>query len=231
MGRRGPLLAMVAMCLVVSACGTDEAAEPGTAASTSSTTVATTTTTVAPLAADVETEPPDVLSSPPLPRAVGTTSGHGGSTDEDGPETEEEMGDGDGDGDGDSDDSSVRPLTDLQVGDCADLPGIGSDTPSETTAILHPCDHPHDAEVFARPSLNDDPEAPHPGDEEVLATADRICLDAFEEYVGRPYVDASLEIVHLRPNEAAWVRGDRIVVCALVSLDGQPLLAPVGETA
>jgi hypothetical protein len=127
---------------------------------------------------------------------------------------------------------STRLLADLQVGECVDLPGLRDpDTVEVTVAELRDCDEPHDAEVYARISLDDDPAAAYPGDEQVLAAADQVCLDAFEGYVGVRYVDTRLEIVHLRPTTASWARGDRTVVCAAMNAVAGPLVGSVADTA
>lgn len=120
------------------------------------------------------------------------------------------------------------PLDELAVGDCADLPGLGLDDTVEVThAEVVDCATPHAVEVFLVTSLNGDPDAPYPGDETVLAAADQACLDAFPAYVGVAYVDATLEIVHLRPDEELWLRGDRDVRCAVHNRDMSPLTATV----
>ena len=59
------------------------------------------------------------------------------------------------------------------------------------------------------------------------SAADRVCLDAFEPYVGAGYVDTRLEIVHLRPTVASWARGDRRVICGVVYTGSAPLVGSV----
>lgn len=118
-----------------------------------------------------------------------------------------------------------RKPGDLVVGDCLNLANWGESSNSEQSALMvTPCEDPHDAEAFARVSLNDDPDSPYPGDEHVVAAADRVCLERFEGYVGMRYVDARLEIVHLRPPRAAWIRSDRNVICMLVNANLEPLV-------
>ena len=122
----------------------------------------------------------------------------------------------------DPDDSGRTPVADLQVGDCVELPRRDDGTEVDAVA-LQDCAEEHDAQVFARVSLDDDPESPHPGDDAVTTTAEGVCFDSFEPYVGTPYIATGLEIAFYRPNEAAWVRGDRSVVCLLFSPDGARL--------
>lgn len=194
---RFALVALVGAIAVLSACAEDDDAG------------------VAPPVDDVpETpvtgEPTDAAA--PFPRALGTAAIPYEPPDEE-PDEEPET-------------SDREPVAELQVGDCVDLPG--RDDGTETDEVpLRDCDEDHDAEVFARVSLDDDPESPHPGDEAVTATAEDVCFDAFEPYVGVAYLDSGLEIAFYRPNEAAWVRGDRSVVCLLFSPDGERLSGSV----
>lgn len=126
---------------------------------------------------------------------------------------------------------TATPLDELVVGDCADLPGLGLDESVEVThAEVVDCATPHAVEVFLVASLNSEPDAPYPGDDAVLVAADQVCLDAFPTYVGAPYVESALEIVHLRPDEELWLRGDRDVRCAIHNRDLSPLTAPVRST-
>lgn len=120
------------------------------------------------------------------------------------------------------------PVTGLAVGECADILGAaGLEATEVTEAQVLPCDEPHAIEVVAIASLDDDPAAPYPGDQAVLRAADDTCLAAFAPYVGVDYVDSSLEIVHLRPDEDAWGRDDRSVLCAIVDPSGAPLVGSV----
>jgi hypothetical protein len=214
-----PLLVVMAVALV--GCTDDQAADSATSADGEA-------ADREPLREEVPRsgdEPTTTEAAPPLPRSVGRVTAADVA-----PEPED-----------DDAPSNDRPLTELRVGDCVDLPVASTpseadeqDLPADTEVLLAtliPCDEPHDAEVYARISLDENPEATFPGDEAVLAGADGVCLEAFEAYVGAPYVDTELEIVHLRPNEAAWVRGDRVVVCAVVSIDLQPLVERVGSDA
>lgn len=129
-------------------------------------------------------------------------------------------------GDSESADGSQQRLPrQLEVGDCVNLGNWDDPASSEHDSLaVVTCNDPHDAEVFARVSLNEDADAPYPDDHHVAAAADRVCFEQFEGYVGMRYVDARLEIVHLRPPRAAWIRGDRSVVCMLVNSNLEPLV-------
>lgn len=118
-------------------------------------------------------------------------------------------------------------LDELQVGDCIDLEAADAEPIEVGRARRIDCAEPHALEVFHVGSLNDDPDAPFPGDEAVLDGADQMCLAAFEPYVGAAYVDSTLEIAHLRPSEAVWLSGDRSVRCAVQDRELEPLVGTV----
>jgi hypothetical protein len=124
-------------------------------------------------------------------------------------------------------DPDTIPLDQLAVGNCVDIADAEADPVEVGTARLRSCDEPHGLEVYFLGSLNDDPDAPYPGDEAILAGADQMCLDAFAPYVGSEYVDSSLEIAHLRPDENVWLLGDRVVRCAVQNRNLEPLTTGV----
>lgn len=125
-------------------------------------------------------------------------------------------------------DEGTVALSDLEVGDCADLPGLGlSESVEVTTAELVDCDDPHGVEVYLVASLNEDADAPYPGDAAVLRAADETCYAAFADFVGADYLDSSLEIVHVRPDAGIWEDGDRRVHCGVHARDLAPLTGSV----
>lgn len=204
------LIAVVGLGALGACAGTDGSGDDAGAAPTIGRSL--TVATPAALAAPTTSTAPE---APPPPRAIGVTS------------AATPTGDDPAD---DSTDESTRPLTDLDVGDCVDLPGLADPAVAEAvSAPVRVCDEPHDAEIYARVSLSDDPEAPYPGDDQVVVLADAACLERFEPYIGLRYVDARLEIVHLRPPRAAWVRGDRVVVCAVINSVPGPLVGTVAR--
>jgi hypothetical protein len=208
-----PLL--VALVVTAAACGNTDAAQSSP----------TDPPTTVPAATSGRAADTTDTTAPPLARALGRTEPAAAGQEEQEDQTGDEQA---------SDDDRVdatrseRALGNLEVGDCLDLPTTTEAGDSGATdAELRPCDQPHDAEVYSRVSLDEDPGAPYPGDEHVLPAADRVCFDTFSRQIGTDYVDSDLEIVHFRPNAAAWARRDRVVVCAVVSMDGQPLVGSV----
>jgi hypothetical protein len=212
------VLVGLAVGLAVAGC----ASSADTAAPTSTTPVTTEPTATS---ASVTT-----TTSTPAARALGTVPPGGSPSDGDPSDGNDTSGDT-GDDDPDSGDGSPHvptALADLAPGDCIDLADLEAAGDLEVAEVsVLDCSEPHDAEVYALISLDDDPDSRHPGDEHVLAAADRVCLDAFQGYVGARYVDTRLEIVHLRPTVASWARGDRRVICAVVNAGSGPLVGSV----
>jgi hypothetical protein len=106
------------------------------------------------------------------------------------------------------------------VGQCFDtdhfVPGTAIDLPS---ARVVDCDGPHQQEVYAIVDQPSDPGAPYPGDDVLAAFADDRCLAAFTPYTGVDYRASHYDIANARPDQAAWDRGERRVICALHDVD------------
>lgn len=118
------------------------------------------------------------------------------------------------------DDGSVRRtatvlMNDLRVGDCGDWP------PGEIafSVTVHPCDVPHDFEMYATVTLPDGPDEPY-RQESIQAWSIQACFEEFEPYVGVGYDESpTLSISYIYPREASWRDGDRIVQCVLQPAD------------
>ena len=189
----------------------DAGNESTSAVSSDTPTTAVPPTTVPTTAVPPTTLPPTTLPNP-VPRARGTANRASVEPATD-PTADEAPG------------PQPRGVVDVVVGECVNVPGLREGGVTELVEIVVvDCGEPHDAEVFARVSLDENPDAAHPGDDHVVAAADQVCFERFEPYVGVRYVDTRLEIVHLRPPAAAWVRGDRAVTCLLVNTAAEPLL-------
>lgn len=110
--------------------------------------------------------------------------------------------------------SGVQQFT---VGECVSFDVELTDEPSEVGELpILDCTEPHDGEVYFIHSFEGDE---YPAD--VLTTADEVCFNEFESYVGAPYETSSLDIQYLYPTESSWDLGDREVVCIVVPLEGQ----------
>ena len=102
-------------------------------------------------------------------------------------------------------------MNDLRVGDCGDWPQ-GSVVISVT---LHPCDEPHDFELYAVVSHPDGPKELY-REKSLQAWSLQACFERFEPYFGVALEDSrTLTVSYFYPPEAAWRDGDRIVQCAL----------------
>lgn len=104
----------------------------------------------------------------------------------------------------------------LRVGDCFDAPA--SDAIGEVTP--HPCDGPHDGEVFLAQDYTGATD--YPGTGAIGTWVDDACVaGAFRPYVGDAYASRpDLAVAYFFPQVDAWARGERRVTCYLAPADG-----------
>jgi hypothetical protein len=99
----------------------------------------------------------------------------------------------------------------LKVGDCFD-----SSSNEIRTVKVDPCSEPHDSEVFflvTHPAGRDDP---YPGKELLVQFAADACLgQPFTDYVGIPLEQSKLKDFEIVPQESAWEKGRRVLVCGI----------------
>ncbi|MEN9620472.1 MAG: hypothetical protein RL499_665 [Actinomycetota bacterium] len=102
----------------------------------------------------------------------------------------------------------------LVVGDC-----LNDATTSGEVQTVHtvPCDEPHDSEVYSSQRLG---ESSYRGDAVVVSEAEALCLEAFEVFVGEPYLDSRFDFSYYYPTEASWSNGDREVLCVIYDPEG-----------
>ncbi len=103
----------------------------------------------------------------------------------------------------------------LETGQCLNEP----DSEEVIDVEIVDCAEPHDLEVYRTDDLADQNFDPALID----SLSFEICLDAFDGFVGTPYVDSELDIYYLVPSEESWSEGDREVVCAVYDLSGAKL--------
>jgi len=108
-------------------------------------------------------------------------------------------------------DHAADSVESLQPGDCV------ADVMAEERVPV-PCGEPHKAEVFAVFSL---PLDQWPGDEVVIAEAERGCQERLGAYEAALRDDPRLELAFVHPGEDSWPEGDREVVCLLRDPAGQ----------
>ncbi len=105
------------------------------------------------------------------------------------------------------------PLFSLEVGDCLMDPGAGV---IKAVDIVD-CADDHEFEVYATHMLSS---ADAWDQARVEAQGDKICLQLFESFVGRPFDGSGWDFTWLGPSEQSWRSGDREVVCMLGPTSG-----------
>lgn len=109
----------------------------------------------------------------------------------------------------------------LAVGDCFDLPG--ADVSEIEDVQHHPCNEPHEAEVFLVYEYPDATDA-YPSDDAFRSSVGETCVPAFNAYTGSDFEQQpDLDIYWLYPLAEGWQEGDRQIVCSLFRVDEQPL--------
>ena len=123
---------------------------------------------------------------------------------------------------GDGDDAGEIKPTELQVGQCFNAP-----REELVSVVLRPCTDDHQHEVFAVVDHPASRSARYPGDDEILRFAGERCIPLFERYGRVPYEQANLADFEVVPTRESWQAGERRVICAVSSLDGQPMRGSV----
>ena len=101
----------------------------------------------------------------------------------------------------------------LEVGQCFNDP---DETGEISDVAIVDCAEPHNNEVFHLFDIAGDD---FPGNAAVVDIAREGCVEAFDAFVGTPYLDSEFEVFPIYPTEDSWNRGDdREVVCALFDL-------------
>lgn len=112
----------------------------------------------------------------------------------------------------------------LSVGTCVQIPTSTSAYSLETV----PCSRPHQAEVFALPTVggSEFPEAA-----QLESEARRECEKEFTSYVGSGAEDSALDLIWMTPSRESWKRGDRQIVCLAAANGDQTLRGSVRDSA
>lgn len=120
-------------------------------------------------------------------------------------------------------------IYDLSIGDCLNDPveAMPDEVVEVDSVESVDCAEPHEAEVYALADLPGDAAADFPGDDAVAQQADEICFGRFEDYVGAPYEESSLDYSYYLPTAQSWSGGDREVACLAVDYDGELLTGSV----
>jgi hypothetical protein len=111
--------------------------------------------------------------------------------------------------------------TELQVGDCFDVP--------TTLTVVeevqhHPCTETHTGEVVGvqdYPGVSGDA---YPADSALTAFAEDLCVRTFRAYTGRDAInDPELTVGYFYPIPEGWKDGDRELTCYLARVDDGPM--------
>ncbi len=112
-------------------------------------------------------------------------------------------------------------VTELEVGDCFDLPA-GSENDVEVLEVeAIPCSEAHDNEVYV--VTNYVAGEDYPGELAIWDFADDFCLTAFDTFVGLAYEDSLLDFGYFYPSPEGWSEGDQEIACVLYDINGAPL--------
>lgn len=110
-------------------------------------------------------------------------------------------------------------INELEVGDCVELDVFDEEL---STLPVVDCDEPHGGEVYLVEDLFAG-EDEFPGQDAVVRRVDEACVAAFEDYVGTPYLESSLELFSASPTRESWEFDDRTAVCFVIRPDGRDL--------
>lgn len=105
--------------------------------------------------------------------------------------------------------------TDLQVGDCFDMPTAANETVEEVSH--HPCTDAHTAEIFF---VGDHPDGAFPGSTAFETYVESNCVPSFNTYTGLDYMtDTTYDFGWFEPTSEGWGSGDHEITCYVYRLD------------
>jgi hypothetical protein len=120
-----------------------------------------------------------------------------------------------------------KPVTDLQVGDCFDVPTLASESDTVDTIQPHACTQSHTGEVIFVGDFTGGTDA-YPAISDFDAFARNTCGPVFQTYVGTD-LDSSpdLSIGYFYPLADGWSSGSRSVTCYAERTDSSPMTSSV----
>jgi hypothetical protein len=104
----------------------------------------------------------------------------------------------------------------LGTGDCFDDTVETLSGQNATEVPLVDCELPHDNEIFFTYEMTD---AVFPGTDAASESAGIRCVEEFETFVGRDFLESELDLFPITPTARSWGEGDRLVLCVLYALD------------
>jgi hypothetical protein len=112
--------------------------------------------------------------------------------------------------------SGGTELADLQRGQCFNT----SKALVAEKATRVDCSEPHTDQVAGVITFPAGDDAPYPGQSGILDFAKEGCTEQAAEFFGSKERSPSTQTFVFGPNEAAWKKGDRAVVCSLREVSG-----------
>jgi hypothetical protein len=118
---------------------------------------------------------------------------------------------------------------DLRVGDCIleTLPGSEAEFADVVAVEVVECATPHREEVVVRVEHPAGEDAEFPGDEVLVAYAERVCADELEQSLAESYAASEFVLTYLWPLSESWDRGDRMIMCTVALSDEEQLVGTV----
>lgn len=111
---------------------------------------------------------------------------------------------------------------DLKVGDCFDPPTLTAADSTVKDVQHHPCTDLHGGEVFYIGKAPGEANAAYPSDNEFLLLVGGECMPAYLGYTGRDFeTDTTYDFSYMTPTAEGWTKGDRVIDCFVVRVDGQ----------
>ncbi|MDP9223739.1 MAG: response regulator [Actinomycetota bacterium] len=117
---------------------------------------------------------------------------------------------------------------DLKVGDCFDPPNLTAADTLVKDVQHHPCGDLHGGEVFFVGNVPSGANGAFPGEAAFAAFVQAQCVPAYRNYTGRDFdTDTTYDVSFLVPTTEGWAKGDHVIDCFVLRIDGQPLKGSV----
>lgn len=116
----------------------------------------------------------------------------------------------------------------MTLGECISDPSIAAEGESEVGALpVVDCAEPHYGEVYF---VEDQDDEQYPA-ATIRNTADDLCYDAFEPFMGIAYEQSAYYITSITPSSQTWDAGDRQIACLVVADDGDEITGTLKGSA
>ena len=131
-----------------------------------------------------------------------------------GEDLQRQIGEALGGGESVSDDGDTDIYT-FVAGDCIDDRGIDPATETVASVDAADCDTPLESEVIGSVQILG---SEYPGNDEVMAQSEELCLAAFEKWTGGTYEEQlDLDFGYFAPTASGWLVGDTTTMCTVLA--------------